>query len=481
MAISLIDNILRDRAFKNERAVAFIRFGFFSLSLILDTLAYIGVIQYTAIRPQLMTIVMDVIVVFTAAIILVLLLNNIYHDFLKFFAITFDYSLIAMMLIYDPTIPKGGQLIYWVILVASIFSFLLNLLRYSKPGAIYSSILTIALFLGVTNYYNNGDAENIFPMLFNLLMMLLIGYSITSSSRKMMEEANTKKMMERYLPPQLVNELYKKNANIEPGGESRKVTILFSDIRSFTTISESMSPNAVVTLLNGYLSTMTDIIFHNKGTIDKFIGDAIMTIFGAPIESGDDAQRAVKTAISMISALKDFNNLHKELHSPLEVGIGIHTGEVIAGNIGSDKRLDYTVIGDNVNLSSRIESLTKFYKCPILITQSTYEELKKENSVDTTITREVDTVIVKGKSKSIRIYEVMCFDNEEERELKTRLKNDFEKGLTLYKQFQFEQAMIQFTAIKNDSLSALYVKRSADYIGNPPEKNWDGSFEAEMK
>ena len=183
MAISLIDNILRDRAFKNERAVAFIRFGFFSLSLILDTLAYIGVIQYTAIRPQLMTIVMDVIVVFTAAIILVLLLNNIYHDFLKFFAITFDYSLIAMMLIYDPTIPKGGQLIYWVILVASIFSFLLNLLRYSKPGAIYSSILTIALFLGVTNYYNNGDAENIFPMLFNLLMMLLIGYSITSSSR----------------------------------------------------------------------------------------------------------------------------------------------------------------------------------------------------------------------------------------------------------------------------------------------------------
>ena len=274
MAISLIDNILRDRAFKNERAVAFIRFGFFSLSLILDTLAYIGVIQYTAIRPQLMTIVMDVIVVFTAAIILVLLLNNIYHDFLKFFAITFDYSLIAMMLIYDPTIPKGGQLIYWVILVASIFSFLLNLLRYSKPGAIYSSILTIALFLGVTNYYNNGDAENIFPMLFNLLMMLLIGYSITSSSRKMMEEANTKKMMERYLPPQLVNELYKKNANIEPGGESRKVTILFSDIRSFTTISESMSPNAVVTLLNGYLSTMTDIIFHNKGTIDKFICDA---------------------------------------------------------------------------------------------------------------------------------------------------------------------------------------------------------------
>ena len=242
-----------------------------------------------------------------------------------------------------------------------------------------------------------------------------------------------------------------------------------------------MSPNAVVTLLNGYLSTMTDIIFHNKGTIDKFIGDAIMTIFGAPIESGDDAQRAVKTAISMISALKDFNNLHKELRSPLEVGIGIHTGEVIAGNIGSDKRLDYTVIGDNVNLSSRIESLTKFYKCPILITQSTYEELKKENSVDTTITREVDTVIVKGKSKSIRIYEVMCFDNEEERELKTRLKNDFEKGLTLYKQFQFEQAMIQFTAIKNDSLSALYVKRSADYIGNPPEKNWDGSFEAEMK
>lgn len=407
MTTSVIDAILRDRAFKNERTVAIARFVMFSISMLLDILAYFGIIQYTEIRPTLTTVIMDGFVLLPAAILLILLLNNIYHEFIKFFAITFDYSLIAMMLIFDPTIPKGGQLIYWVILVASIFPFLLNLLRYSKAGAIYSSILTITLFLGVTAYYNRGDAENIVPMVFSLFMMIFVGYSITSSSRKMMEEVNTKKMMERFLPPQLIGELYKKNANIEPGGESRKVTVLFSDIRSFTSISESMAAKEVVKVLNDYLSAMTDIIFTNRGTIDKFIGDAIMTVFGAPIESDDDAIRAVKTAISMNKALKEFNAIHKELKSPLEIGIGIHTGEVIAGNIGSEKRLDYTVIGDNVNLSSRIESLTKFYKCSILISQSTYDELQKEISDGMIVVREIDTVIVKGKSSSIKIYEVM--------------------------------------------------------------------------
>lgn len=476
MENSLIDNILRERAFKNERAVAIVRLGIFSFYLVIDTFAYFGYIEYTEIRPALRTILLDCFVFLVSGTIVILLMNKIYHDSIKFFAITFDYSIIAIMLVFEPTVPKGGQLIYWVVYVASIFPFLLNLLRYSKSGAIYSSILSISLFLGVTTYYNNGDAENLIPMHLNLILMLLIGYSITSASRKMMEEANTKRMMERYLSPQLVDELYKKNANIEPGGEMRKVTILFSDIRSFTTISERLDANSVVSILNAYLSVMTEIIFRFQGTIDKFIGDAIMTVFGAPIQKGDDAIRAVKTAIIMQEAMKSFNVSHSELNEPIEIGIGIHTGEVVAGNIGSEKRIDYTVIGDNVNLSSRIESLTKIYKCPILISSATYAELQKEISQNIILAREVDTVIVKGKANSIKIYEVMCFFNEEEKSLKLQRKYDFENALEFYKQRDFDKAIFEFDRIKKDPLSEFYRDRCQEFLRNPPDKNWDGSF-----
>lgn len=476
MKNSVIDNILRERAFKNERTVAIVRLGIFSFHLFIDTFAYLGLIEYTEIRPELRTVLMDCFVFLVAGIFVILLINKFYHDSIKFLAITFDYSIIAVMLVFEPTIPKGGQLIYWVALVASIFPFLLNLLRYSKSGAIYSSVLSVSLFIGVTTYYNNGDAENIIPMLLNLVLLLLIGYSITAASRKMMEEANTKRMMERYLPPQLVDELYKKNVNIEPGGVVRKVTILFSDIRSFTTISERLDANSVVSILNSYLSVMTEIIFRFKGTIDKFIGDAIMTVFGAPVQNHDDAIRAVKTAIFMQEAMKSFNENHSELNEPIEIGIGIHTGEVVAGNIGSEKRIDYTVIGDNVNLSSRIESLTKIYKCPILISSATYDELHTEISTNQILAREVDTVIVKGKTSSIKIYEVMCFLNEEEKSLKLQWKQNFENALEFYKQREFEKAMFAFDRIQKDPLSEFYRDRCKEFLKNAPEKNWDGSF-----
>ncbi|MBM9545837.1 adenylate/guanylate cyclase domain-containing protein [Leptospira sp. 201903074] len=476
MKNSLIDNILRERAFKNERTVAIVRLGIFSFYLVIDTLAYFGYIEYTEIRPALRTVLLDCFVFLVSGTIVFLLINKFYHDSIKFLAITFDYSIIAVMLVIEPTVPKGGQLIYWVVYVASIFPFLLNLLRYSKSGAIYSSVLSISLFLGLTTYYNNGDAENIIPMHLNLVLMLLIGYSITSASRKMMEEANTKRMMERYLPPQLVDELYKKNVNMEPGGEMRKVTILFSDIRSFTTISERLDAKSVVSILNAYLSVMTEIIFRFQGTIDKFIGDAIMTVFGAPMQKNDDAIRAVKTAISMQEAMRSFNENHSELKEPIEIGIGIHTGEVVAGNIGSEKRIDYTVIGDNVNLSSRIESLTKIYKCPILISSTTYTELHHEISQNEILAREVDTVIVKGKTNSIKIYEVMCFFSEEEKILKRKWKFDFENALEFYKQKDFEKAMFAFERIKLDPLSEFYRDRCKEFLKNPPEKIGDGNF-----
>lgn len=155
---------------------------------------------------------------------------------------------------------------------------------------------------------------------------------------------------------------------------------------------------------------MTDVIFRFNGTIDKFIGDAIMTIFGAPFKQDDDALRAVKSAVAMIHELEKLNQKMIHPQDKLHMGIGIHTGEAIVGNIGSDRRLDYTVIGDNVNLASRIEGLTKHYQCAILISEATFQQIKGKYSMEDGFEiREIDKVIVKGKSKPITVYEVICF------------------------------------------------------------------------
>jgi class 3 adenylate cyclase len=473
---SVVDKILRERELKNEKNIAIARLIFITVVVILDYLSFLRLISYTKITPTLTTLILDTSFFVFSIIVMVILLRKFYYNSLKYFVITLDYLIIAMMLIFDPTVPKEGN---WPGMVASIFLFLLNLIRYSKSGTIYSGILSIVLL--TASSLNQGNASDLFPMIVSLLMMLFIGYSITASNKKMMVEANTKKMMERYLPPQLVGELYRQNASLEPGGKNQEVTILFSDIRSFTSISESMPAEDVVALLNSYLSVMTDIIFANNGTIDKFIGDAIMTTFGAPIKNDDDAFRAIKTAISMTQALKEFNRNQTQLKSPLKIGIGIHTGDVIVGNIGSDRRLDYTVIGDNVNLSSRIEGLTKYYKCPILISESTYYQLHAENLNDVFFLREVDHVVVKGKTTSIRIFEVMCFDNDDEKQAKKSLKEEFEKGLKLYQERKFQEAIDQFNNLPDDELSELYIKRCEQYSTHPPDASWNGTHILETK
>jgi class 3 adenylate cyclase len=322
---------------------------------------------------------------------------------------------------------------------------------------------------------------DIIPMFLGLSIMLYIGYSLTASNLTMMEEANTKLMMERYLSPQLVTELYKNNSSIEPGGKIQKVTILFSDIRSFTTISEKLSPDDVVQFLNEYLSLMTDKIFLNNGTIDKFIGDAIMTIFGAPIQGEDDSLRAIITAFQMQEALEELNHKKKLTSIPMEMGIGIHTGDVLAGNIGSSKRLDYTIIGDNVNLCSRLESLTKIYPCKIIISEYTFLEIEKICLENNFVTREVDTVLVKGKTKQIKVYEVIAFKNQTEKENLLELKSKFEAALTLYKNKNFPSAIIEFEKIITDRLALFYIERCEKFIKNPPDLDWNGVYKFDVK
>lgn len=179
----------------------------------------------------------------------------------------------------------------------------------------------------------NGYPFELIPMMFGLAMMLGMRYLTTVSNIEMVKEANAKQMMEWYLPSQLVSEFYKNKAQLEPGGENKEVTILFSYIRSFTKFSEQRSAEEVVQFLNHYLSRMTEVIFIFNGTIDKFIGDAIMTTFGAPFKRDDDALRAVISAVAMIRDIENINETMPNPEDKFQVGIGIHTGEAVVGNI----------------------------------------------------------------------------------------------------------------------------------------------------
>lgn len=472
----IFDDILRQREEKNERMVAYARFIFISFATFMDVLSFFNLIEYTAITPKILTLILDFVFVFSSSLILFLVLKVRYHSSLKFFTITLDYVVVAIMLKFDPTVSKEAITIPWLSLIATLFIFMNNLIRFSKSATIYSACLSVIFFLLIPYSMTGETSSDTISMVMPLIMMLSLGYYITRTHSLMMREANTKKMMERFLPPQLMEELYKQRNNLAAGGKYQKVTILFSDIRSFTELSEALPAEKVVSLLNDYLSTMTEIIFKHEGTIDKFIGDAIMTIYGAPLQRDNDEERSISTALDMLQGLKQVNERHPELQAPLQIGIGIHTGDVIVGNIGSEKRLDYTVIGDNVNLSSRIEGLTKYYKCPILITEKTLESLSKTSAKDSFLIREVDTVQVKGKSISIKIYQVLCNADDKEFTSYNKIKSSFETGLDFYKSKKFEDALTQFSSIQNDSLSDIYKERCKTFIQNPPETDWNGVF-----
>ncbi len=212
------------------------------------------------------------------------------------------------------------------------------------------------------------------------------------------ERDKIKSTFSKYVSPQVVNRILEEN--IPTGGEKKKVTVLFSDIRGFTPMSEKMEPHEIIALLNEYFSSMVDIVFKYEGTLDKYIGDAMMAEFGAPITGPNDALKAVITAVEMQRELSKLNEIFKKRgKAPISMGIGINTGEVVAGNMGSEKRMEYTVLGDNVNLASRLCGVCSGGQ--ILISEATYFEVYE--SIEA---KKLDPITVKGKSKPVTVYEV---------------------------------------------------------------------------
>lgn len=290
-----------------------------------------------------------------------------------------------------------------------------------------------------------------------------------------------KGMFSTYVNPTVVNQLIEHPERLRLGGERKELTVLFSDIAGFTTISESMQPEDLVDLLNEYLSAMTAIIFANGGTLDKYEGDAIMAFWGAPIPHADHALRACRAAFQMQEALKGMREGWKEEGKPhIDVRIGLSTGIMVVGNMGGTRRFDYTVMGDTVNLGSRLEGANKEYRTKIMVSEITYKHVK-----DQVIARQLDLLVVKGKTEPIAVYELVgLLDNTVPSHYDEFLRH-YNQGLQQYRNRDWRRAIQSFQkaleVLPNDYPSSMYIERAESYEVSPPPPEWDGAFVLKTK
>ncbi len=302
----------------------------------------------------------------------------------------------------------------------------------------------------------------------------------------LVEEAAKRKLkttLSKYVSPVVADKLL--TSGIDPRAEigaHKELSILFSDIRGFTTISESLPPQQIVVCLNTYLSQMNETIFEHLGTVDKFIGDGLMAFWGAPLDDDFHAVRAVRCALAMLGDVVTLRQKIRDdfgLSFDLEIGIGINTGNVVVGNIGSERHLSYTAIGDNVNLASRIEGITKVYQVPLLIGERTYDLVKQS-----VICRVIDNVQVKGKLQHVKIYQALVDKESPLADQAMELSHKFQNAWTAYEIGDFKNAHFLFKATEKDfdgdKPSQIYQERCKKMIAAPP-KDWKGIYVLQTK
>ena len=318
----------------------------------------------------------------------------------------------------------------------------------------------------------NEDSEGRTDQSDNFLGTLLMFEDISSEKRM-------KSTMSRYMDPGIADQLLEDGADIM-GGLDTTATLLFSDLRSFTNITESLGAQGTVKLLNEYFEIMVECISEQGGMLDKFIGDAIMAAFGLPISHEDDEDRGVKAGINMISRLWEWNDQREKDGKPaLDMGLGLNTDKIVAGNIGSQKRMDYTMIGDGVNLAARLESACKQYNARILISDYTFKKLKGTYRI-----RYIDDVVVKGKSEPVGVHEVLDYHKDSTFPNLMDVVNHFNEGRKKYISGDFNSAISSFKeclkANSDDVLSNTYIERCKQLIDQKPE-NWDGVWVMKSK
>ena len=290
--------------------------------------------------------------------------------------------------------------------------------------------------------------------------------------RVLEEKEQMQNLLGKVVSREIADELLQNE--IKLGGEERQVTVLFMDIRNFTGLSEGHSPERVLNLLNTCLNEASQIIEQHHGVVDKYIGDSVMALFGAPLKRSDDTHNAVSAALAIEASLDALNSKLKQSDfKPIKVGMGISTGNVVAGNMGSLNRLNYTVIGDNVNIASRLEGLTKQYGTPVLVNEAT------KKIADRFLYRVVDRVQVRGKRQFTTLYQPLC-DRENVSQSTNTLLQKHQTAITLYSNQEWGKAQNAFEELSrlepDTSLYKLYIQRCLQFLDSPPDKEWDGVF-----
>jgi adenylate cyclase len=380
----------------------------------------------------------------------------------------------------DYLIRIGRPLLFILIIVISALSSILVLATPSllRNMAYFVGCILLLIFIAAASFRENILLDAL-SLLFSFTMSFTIS-AIFSYSTEGRQKREIKRIFSHYMNESLVEELLRNPDQLRLGGEKRALTVFFSDLKGFTSLSEKKSPEELVRLLNNYHTAMAEIIFNKGGIIDKYQGDGIMAFWGAPIKKEDDARQACLAALESQKRLSELRGSFDKMgFPPLHARIGINTGEMVVGNMGSERRFDYTVVGDNVNLASRLESVNKVYSTNIIVSESVYLLTK-----DYFEYRELDVVRVKGKEQVVRIYELLGEKGGLSDE-KAKLFGIFEEGLSLYRKRKWDDAMERFGLCikldRKDGPSREYYRRCKRLLLRKSLKQWDGVYTIDTK
>jgi len=361
-----------------------------------------------------------------------------------------------------------------------LISFIGITLTFSLPmlSALYSTLVILGsiVLLIATNFYAWTSAQLVLPIVAPVLLVVFLfalqmtyGFFVESRGKRRLAH-----LFGQYVPPELVEEMSQKMEEITLDGEMREMSVLFSDVRGFTTISENLGPKELTDYINAFLTPITKVIHDERGTIDKYMGDAVMAFWGAPLEDGQHALHALNAAIGIVERMKSLREEFSEKHWPeIYVGVGVNTGNMNVGNKGSEFRVDYTILGDAVNLGSRLEGLTKVYGVDIITSEFTRHAVPEYEY------RELDRVRVKGKDKPVTIYEPLgLLENISKSDRK--LLKQFHIGIKQYREQNWDAAEREIFSLSQlepeRNIYKLYLDRINYFRKNPPGDTWDGSF-----
>ena len=376
-----------------------------------------------------------------------------------------------------PAYMLGAEVV-WLLLIGVALSLLLPQLGAVKAILVTAFVSAASTGMNVA-LWHYGDI--LMPAADSLIMIVLLfalnmsyGYFVESRTKRQITG-----LFGQYVPGELVEEMAKHPESVSMAGDSREMSILFSDVRGFTTISEGLDAKELSLLMNEFLTPLSRVVYKHRGTIDKYMGDCIMAFWGAPLPDTAHARNAMLAGIEMQAALKALQPHFKERGWPeIRVGVGINTGRVSVGNMGSEVRVAYTVMGDEVNLASRLEGLTRQYGVGIIVGENT------RHAVTDFVYRELDQVRVTGKDKPVAIYQPIGLSSEVSKALQDEVKL-FHEVRRLYRKQDWDQAELQLMNLQRMSpdteLYRVYAKRISHFRKNPPDADWDGVFVFQTK